>query len=64
MHNDNRSGLLSLMQGGCEENEGDEGVAVNCVPCMTALDLTGLLVDRLTDVGEGMRNAPNCHLHC
>ena len=57
------SGLLSLMPGGCEKNEGDEGVAVNCAPCTTALDLIGLLVDRLTDVGEGTVNARNCRLH-
>ncbi|KAF8218685.1 hypothetical protein L208DRAFT_1463044 [Tricholoma matsutake] len=49
---DNSGGLSSLMRGGCEENEGDEEVAVNCAPCTTASDLTGLPVDRLSDVGE------------
>ncbi|KAF8228227.1 hypothetical protein L208DRAFT_1404160 [Tricholoma matsutake] len=54
---DNSGGLSSLMRGGCEENEGDEEVAVNCAPCTTASDLTGLPVDRLSDVGEGTRHA-------
>ena len=51
------------MQGECEESEGGEEAAVNCAPCTMTSDLTGLPVDGLMDVGEGMRHGRNFFVH-